>query len=210
MRDIYYYESIEQLHTIAEPTRWRILDLLVRKPMTGAQLARALKITRTRAHYHIKVLEKVGLIELHKEQINQGIVEKYYQAIAKQFRSDILLDRSRLAIDQHDALETGRTVRGLMLAILELARVDVLHPGALPGLARLGFQRQDEWYLTTEQAGALMRELSQLAERYAAHDRQNRPFKDTTPFEYLRYTWLLTPVGPLTFDTEPEAEDEQE
>lgn len=205
MRDVYYYESIEQVQAIAEPTRWRILDLLVQRPMTGAQLARALGIPRTRAHYHLKVLEKVGLIELDAEQIHQGIVEKYYQAIAKQFRTDYLLDRSRIADSQRDAMETGQTIRDLMLAMLDLARIDIVHDGILPNLARFGFQRQDEWYLTVEQTDALMRDLRQLAEQYAAHDRQNRPAKDTTPFVYLRHTWLLTPVAPFSFDAEPEA-----
>lgn len=209
MRDIYYYEHIEQVQAIAEPTRWRILDLLVRKPMTGAQLARTLNIPRTRAHYHVKILEKVGLIELQKEQIKQGIVEKYYQAIARQFRSDRLIANQRMAPDTQDALATAQTVRDLMLAMLDLARADLLHPDCLPGLSRFGSQCQDEWYLTAEQTHELIAECRQIAERYAAFDRQNRPLKDTTSFSYLRHTWLLTPVAPFLPDPDASTHDRE-
>ncbi len=204
MADVYYYESIEQVQAIAEPTRWRILDLLVQRPMTGAQLARALDIPRTRAHYHLKVLEKVGLIMLGSEQINQGMVEKYYHAIAKEFRTDKLLDQSRLEASKDDALQASRTVRDLMLAMMDLARVDLSKPENIADLVRFGLQRQDEWYLTAEQANALRADLRELAEQYAVYDQQNRPHKDVSPFVYLRHTWLLTPVAPFSFEAETE------
>src|SRR5438067_9401308 len=100
MLDVYYIESITQVRAIAEPTRWRILDLLVVRPMTGSQLARALHIPRTRAHYHLNILKDVGLVELQHEQLHGGMVEKYYGAIARQFRTDHLVDRSRVATAQ--------------------------------------------------------------------------------------------------------------
>lgn len=210
MRDVYYYETIEQVQAISEPTRWRILDLLVRNAMTGAQLARALGIPRTRAHYHLKVLERVGLVELANEQINQGIVEKYYRAIAKEMRTDKLIDRKRFDDNKADPSQASQTVAQLMMAIMDLARIDIMHPSGSYALARYGFQRQDEWFLTSEQADALMLELRALADKYAAYDQQNRPKAQDEAFVHIRHTWLLTPVAPFSFDSGSEPADEAE
>jgi DNA-binding transcriptional ArsR family regulator len=210
MRDVYYYETIEQVQAISEPTRWRILDLLVRRPMTGAQLARAMGIPRTRAHYHLKVLERFGLVELDNEQINQGIVEKYYRAIAKEMRTDKLIDRKRLETNQDAASQTSQTVAHLMVAILDLARFDIVHPSQGKDLARYGFQRQDDWYLTGEQADALSADLRELAAKYAAYDQKNRPEAQNNSFVHMRHTWLLTPVVPFSFEGPSELTDDFE
>lgn len=208
MRDVYYYETIEQVQAISEPTRWRILDLLVRRPMTGAQLARAMGIPRTRAHYHLKVLERLGLVELDNEQINQGIVEKYYRAIAKEMRTDKLIDRNRFEHNQADTSQTSQTVAHLMMAIIDLARIDIVYSGGGSALARYGFQRQDDWFLTSEQADALRVDLRELAAKYAAYDQQNRPAMQDATFVHIRHTWLLTPVAPFSSDGESGPADE--
>jgi|HigsolmetaAR206D_1030411.scaffolds.fasta_scaffold09506_2 DNA-binding transcriptional ArsR family regulator len=208
MRDVYYYETIEQVQAIAEPTRWRILDLLVRNAMTGAQIARALGIPRTRAHYHLKVLERLGLVELTNEQINQGIVEKYYRAIAKVLLTDKLIDRKAFEDNGADTAQTSQTIAQLMLAIMELARIDIMHLGGGHALARYGFQRQDNWFLTSEQADALALELRALAEKYATYDQENRSAAQDGSFVHIRHTWLLTPVAPFSFDGGSEASGE--
>jgi DNA-binding transcriptional ArsR family regulator len=61
IQDIYYLERIEQLEAIADPIRYRMC-LMMTEPRTGAQLARALGITRARAHYHLNKLKEVGLV----------------------------------------------------------------------------------------------------------------------------------------------------
>jgi hypothetical protein len=51
MLENYHLESVEQLRAIGKPIRWRMLVLLIENPMTGSQLARALKIPRNSAPY---------------------------------------------------------------------------------------------------------------------------------------------------------------
>ena len=217
MVDVYFIENTAQVQAIAEPNRWRILDMLVVRSMTGSQLARALHIPRTRAHYHLKILEKVGLVELQHEGLNRGIVEKYYGAVARQFRTDHLLDpRRRVSGDpvdgdgppagragpegDRDGQETGRVVRDLMLAMIELTRADILQPHALAGLTKAGFNFQDDLRLTAEQINALILDLRALGRRYLELDRQNSLNSANGPHLHLRYTTLLTPVAALEFD----------
>jgi len=198
MVDVYYIESISQIRAIAEPTRWRMLSLLVVRPMTGSQLARALHIPRTRAHYHLNILREVSLVELQHQQLHGGMVEKYYTAIARDFRTDHLVDRSRVASRlTGDDSGTGQVVHDLMLAMLEVARTDILLPEAVPGLAQAGFNFQDELLLTAEQTNGLIQGIRDVARRYMEIDRQNRLDPEKSALPRLRLTALLTPVAAL-------------
>ncbi len=205
MVDVYHIDSITQIKAIAETTRWRIYGLLVVRPMTGSQLARALKIPRTRAHYHLNILREAGLVELQHEQVKTGMVEKYYAAIARQLRTDHLVDRTRVAASQSgDDSGTGQVVRDLMLAMLELVRADILLPQALSGLARAGFNWQDELRLTPDQTRALILALRDTIGRFVELERQNHLDGVPEPLWHLRLTSLLTPVLELQFDPKPE------
>ena len=204
MLDIYYIESITQIRAMAEPTRWRMLGLLRLRAMTGSQLARALNIPRTRAHYHLGILKEVGLVELQHQQLNSGIVEKYYTAVADQFRTDHLVDRTRQSSGQAgDDTGTGEVMRDLMLAMLELVRADILVPQALPGLAQAGFNWQHDLRLTPEQTTTLIQGLRELIGRFSELDHQNHQASEGSAFLNLRLTSLLTPVATLQFDTPP-------
>ncbi len=151
MEEQYFFENIEQIQATAEPTRWQILSLLIAKPMTGSQLARVLGINRPLAHYHLKILHQVGLIELQEEKVIGGLVEKYYRARARQFRTDRLVDRYRTNgdTDSGDA-HAGEVVGGLIRAMMEVARADLAHPSGNVELARIGFNFQDDVMLTRE------------------------------------------------------------
>jgi|SRR5579859_1016621 len=187
---------------MAEPTRWRMLGLLWEQPMTGSQLARAINIPRTRAHYHLNILKEVGLVELQHEQLNGSMVEKYYAPVADHFRTDHLVDRTRLAASQAgDDTGTGEIMRDMMLAIIELARADILLPQALLGLAQAGFNWQHELLLTQEQTNALIQALRELIGSITDLSRQNHLAPDGDPLLHLRLTSLLTPVSRLQFDS---------
>lgn len=203
--DVYHIESVTQIRAIAESTRWRMFSYLIERPMTGSQLARALKIPRTRAHYHLNILREAGLVELQHEQVNSGMVEKYYAAIARQLLTDHLVDRTRVAARQSgDDGGTGLVMRDLMLAMLELVRADILLPQALSGLAQAGFNWQDELLLTPDQTNALILALRDVTHGFLELSHQNQPAADSAPLRRLHLTSLITPVLALQFDAKPE------
>jgi DNA-binding transcriptional ArsR family regulator len=92
MLERYELESIEQLRAIADMLRLRIIDLLQGQPMTVTQLGDVLGVAPAKAHYHVRELEKVGLLELVETREKGGILEKYYQPIARSFTANSLLD----------------------------------------------------------------------------------------------------------------------
>lgn len=74
-----------QLKALAHPTRVKVLELLISKPMTSKQLGDALEMTAARVHYHLKFLERAGLIGLVDRRERAGVVEKYYRATSRKY-----------------------------------------------------------------------------------------------------------------------------
>jgi len=83
MLEQYEIDSVEQLRAIADILRLRIIDLLQSHPMTVTQLGEVLATAPAKVHYHVRRLEKVGLLQLVEKREKGGILEKYYQPIAK-------------------------------------------------------------------------------------------------------------------------------
>lgn len=87
----YDLESLEQLRAIADELRLRILDHLTHQPLTVTQLGEQLGIAPAKAHYHVRELERVGLVRLVATRENRGILEKYYRTIARELRTPVAL-----------------------------------------------------------------------------------------------------------------------
>ncbi|HEV2474860.1 MAG TPA: helix-turn-helix domain-containing protein, partial [Chthonomonadales bacterium] len=83
MIEHYEIETIEQLRAIADVLRLRILDALIPQPMTVTQLGDVLGMAPAKVHYHVRELERVGLLRLVETREKGGILEKYYQPIAR-------------------------------------------------------------------------------------------------------------------------------
>ncbi|MEO8970514.1 MAG: helix-turn-helix domain-containing protein [Ktedonobacteraceae bacterium] len=81
----YKIDSIEQLRAIADGLRIRIIEMLQEQPMTVTQLGDAMGEAPAKIHYHVRELEKVGLLKLVETREKGGILEKYYQPIARDF-----------------------------------------------------------------------------------------------------------------------------
>src|SRR5579872_3196257 len=93
--EVYGLETIEQLRAIADALRIRIIELLSRQPMTVTQLGERLGIAPNKVHYHVRELERVGLVRLVETREKGSILEKYYRAVAKNFQvPDDLLNTS--------------------------------------------------------------------------------------------------------------------
>ena len=83
MQERFEIDSIEQLRAIADALRMRIIDTLQGQPMTVTQLGEMLGMAPAKIHYHVRELEKVGLLKLVETREKGGILEKYYLPIAK-------------------------------------------------------------------------------------------------------------------------------
>ena len=76
-----YVEEPEKVRLALSPIRRQLLDLL-REPSSATQLAAALDLPRQRVNYHLRELEKAGLVELVEERQRRGFTERILRASA--------------------------------------------------------------------------------------------------------------------------------
>jgi DNA-binding transcriptional ArsR family regulator len=85
MEQVMLITNRDQLKIISDPLRVKILMLLIEKEHTGQHISEVLDISRANIHYHLKALEKVGFIELKRTEEKNGIIQKFYRAVAKSY-----------------------------------------------------------------------------------------------------------------------------
>lgn len=160
MLDSYTISDIKQLKALSHACRVKILSCLTEKPMTAKQLADAFGEEPAKTSYHVKQLLKVGLVELkYTKQTQNGITEKYYQAVAREFQTDPGLARHP---EGRSHLETG-LLRELKQAQDEFLQAYSSKESATGhGLRRLN--------ISQEQMPAFLEELNQLLDRYEGKD----------------------------------------
>lgn len=88
MKDISVLSDLEKVKAICDPLRIKLLKLLIHQNLTAKQLASQVHQSSSKIHYHVKELEKQGLIELVHTVEKGGILEKYYRAVANNYFID--------------------------------------------------------------------------------------------------------------------------
>jgi len=68
----------KQLKVALSPLAWKILKTLVEGPNYPKEIGNRLKVNEQKIYYHIRNLEKAGLIEKLREEKRQGALAKFY------------------------------------------------------------------------------------------------------------------------------------
>ena len=85
IKDIQYITDIEKLKVISDPLRINILTTLGTEKKNSKELAKLLKINRTKIHYHLNIREENNFIEVVDTDTINGIIQKYYLPTAQAF-----------------------------------------------------------------------------------------------------------------------------
>ncbi len=116
-QSIFILETYEQLKVISDPLRTKMLIHLVEQPHTGQMLAQELNLSRAKVLYHLRELEKYGIIQLVRKEERGGNILKFYQAVARGFiPADHLLTY----------VESKEATRQSYLEVLDRAKTRVL------------------------------------------------------------------------------------
>jgi DNA-binding transcriptional ArsR family regulator len=83
-RDIAVLSQPHDAATAIEPTRRRILELL-REPDSSTGVAKQLGLPRQRVNYHVRELEKAGLVEEVGRRQKRGLAERLLRATASHY-----------------------------------------------------------------------------------------------------------------------------
>lgn len=161
MREHYEIGTIEQLRAIADILRIRIIDMLEKQAMTVTELGKQLGLAPARVHYHVRELERVGLLELVETREKGGILEKYYQPIAHV----ISVSQALLTAPSNEAVAAMQELfEQISSGYLQAFRNLSAQPESLvdAGLS-LGFSHL---YLTVEEQKRLSDQFGELVRRF--------------------------------------------
>jgi DNA-binding transcriptional ArsR family regulator len=158
---VYEISSLEQLRAMADQLRLSILQRLLGRAMTVTQLGEALGIAPAKAHYHVRELERVGLLRLVQTREKGGILEKYYRAVAEDFQ----VPRSLLSSAPTDeALAALGKIFSLASREFLAAAERDLRAGGLGGEVQ-GLMHTSLW-MTADEVRALAERLDELLKPY--------------------------------------------
>jgi DNA-binding transcriptional ArsR family regulator len=99
-----YVDEPETVRIALSPIRRQLLELL-REPSSATQLAAALELPRQRVNYHLKELEKAGLVELVEQRQRRGFTERILRASATIVVDPGVMGRAFTAIHDQYAAE---------------------------------------------------------------------------------------------------------
>lgn len=81
MNDDYEASADQRLvKALAHPLRAKVLPLFVEGTVSPVQAAKQLEVDVSHLAYHIRVLRKLGLIELVETKQRRGALEHFYRA----------------------------------------------------------------------------------------------------------------------------------
>ncbi len=90
MKAAYIVNDPEVARVLIDPMRRAVLGFLREKPMTQAQLADKLGLSDASLNYHMKILMKVGLVEIARREVEEhGIMQKFFAPVAYTFVYDL-------------------------------------------------------------------------------------------------------------------------
>ncbi len=103
-QDMLVIEKPEAIRLMFSEKHNKILRKLAEKELSISDIARSMDINPGSVHYHLKELEKQGLVRQVRQEIKGGIVKKYYRSTAKRIclGSPEFDDSMRLDIDLAD------------------------------------------------------------------------------------------------------------
>jgi len=85
--------SVDQLKVLSEPSRLRILTLLMERDMSISGIAKALGLSPATVHHHLGQLLQANLIIPTKSEVRGNLVEKYYRIPATGIDSSQIWDQ---------------------------------------------------------------------------------------------------------------------
>src|SRR6266550_5514981 len=84
MLDVMYIDDVDQAAALLKPARIDTLRQMASET-TCTDVAKALGSSAQKVHYHVKALERAGLVERVSERRVKGIVEGIYRARAQSY-----------------------------------------------------------------------------------------------------------------------------
>lgn len=157
---------------LLRPLRARVLEMLA-EPQSAATIARRLSVARQKVGYHLKQLEKEGLVELVEERRSGNCVERIVRATGRAYlvSAEALGSLAHGALEATDRFSAAYVVAVSARAIRELAKLRRAADEAGKRIATLTLDTEIRFATAADRASfaeELARELVRLTAKY--HD----------------------------------------
>src|SRR3990170_2104736 len=106
--------TVDQLKVLSEPSRLRILTLLMDRDMSISGIAKTLNLSPATVHHHLNQLLQANLIVPTKSEVRGNLVEKYYRIPAAGIDSSKIWDR----LPDSDKVNYRLAVLGLLKGLV--------------------------------------------------------------------------------------------
>jgi DNA-binding transcriptional ArsR family regulator len=166
--DVFKIPDVPTLRAVADPLRMRLLMALDEGPLTVKELAARLDVPQTRLYYHVRMLEKFGLLVVASTRMVSGIEERRYAATAKSW-------------DIADDLIDSPAVADVLKAMFDLARVELMlalaAEGPRPGErgSSVPILMSTKGYMTADEIQEFTTAMGDLIGKYTRLDGARRP-----------------------------------
>jgi DNA-binding transcriptional ArsR family regulator len=165
VRELLYLDRIEQAEALMKPKRVEVLRQFA-EARTCTQVGAELGESPQAVYYHVKRLQKAGLLELVDERRVRGIVEGIYQAVAQSYwvAPEVV---GRLGAERAPSDHLGL---GYLLSLSESVQADLARLASTPAVLP-SFGVSGEVRLAPDQGAAfvadLQRAFQDVLERYS-------------------------------------------
>jgi DNA-binding transcriptional ArsR family regulator len=106
--------TVDQMKVLSEPSRLRILTLLLDQEMSISGVAKALELSPATVHHHMNRLLSARLIEPARSEVRGNLVEKYYRIPATGIDSSAVWDE----LSDEDKVNYRLAVLGMLKGLV--------------------------------------------------------------------------------------------
>ncbi len=106
--------SVDQIKVLSDPSRLRILTLLLEREMSISGVAKTLGLTPATVHHHMNQLRSAKLIEPARSEVRGNLVEKYYRIPATGIDSSAVWDE----LSDEDKVNYRLAVLGMLKGLI--------------------------------------------------------------------------------------------
>lgn len=174
--------DVAQASTLLQPERSRLLEAL-REPGSASTLARRFSLPRQRLNYHLRELEKVGLVEFVGERRRGNCIERLLRASARTYvvSPEVLGALGQTREEAQDRFSASYLLSAASRIVRDLARLVSRASNQSKRLATLTLESDIRFASAADRArfaDELSSEMARLVARY--HDEKaegGRPFR---------------------------------
>jgi DNA-binding transcriptional ArsR family regulator len=160
--------TVDQLKVLSDPSRLRILTLLMERDMSISGIAKTLGLSPATVHHHIGQLLQANLIVPTKSEIRGNLVEKYYRIPATGIDSSQIWDR----LDNVDKVNYRLAVLGMLKGLINESIKRIQEKGTVDfDVGRLYFYHVPWRRDAIQQVGEVFEEARRKLERLEAQTR---------------------------------------